>query len=423
MNSKLLFAEREGMQKEMEARAELDQLEHEQLMLQAEVARLRSQVGREVRLSQLLVRCAELMNSQDELAIILQRLLDLAIEFTRAERGFLALTGEAGQPLRISVVRQSDTRPLHPDTAPQFSQSIIDRVLSTGETLVTTDAQIDPELNIAESVLLQQIRSIICIPLKVRKVIIGMIYLDSRIMAGLFSQREPEVLSAFSALAGPVIEIARLANQFSRYLAPHVVESLVRSPHTIDLGGERTSATILFADIRGFTAMSSRMAPEAVVAMLNRYLEGAVADVFAQNGLLDKFHGDGFMAVFGAPRPQPDDAKRAVRTAFALQNTVDRLSRTTSTPFRISIGLATGSVVAGFIGSTLRMDYTVIGDAVNLASRLQAKAEPGTTLCDEATYLAAGLPAGGQSFNAGIRGRTEVLTLYRLKASATDASN
>jgi len=414
MNSELLFAENEGMRQGIEACAELDRLEHEQLMLQAEVARLRSQVEREGRLSQLLMRCAELMNSQEDLTVILRRLLDLAVEFTRAERGFLALTGEAGQPLRISVVHRPDT-PLGPDTEPRFSQSIIDRVLSSGETLVTTDAQIDPKVNVAESVLLQQIRSIICIPLKVRKSIIGMIYLDSRIMAGLFSHRESEVLSAFSALAGPVIEIARLASQFSRYLAPHVVESLVHSPHTINLGGERTAATILFADIRGFTAMASRMPPEAVVELLNRYLEGAVADVFAQNGLLDKFHGDGFMAVFGAPRSQPDDAERAVRTAFALQSTVDRLSKTSGTPFRISIGLATGLVVAGYIGCMLRMEYTVVGDAVNLASRLQTKADPGTTLCDETTYIAAGSPPSAQAFNAAVRGRTETLRLYRLK--------
>ena len=205
-----------------------------------------------------------------------------------------------------------------------------------------------------------------------------------------------------------------LEQSFSRYLAPHVVQSLMHEPHAIHLGGEREIATILFADIRGFTAMSATMPPEEVVEMLNRYLEKAVADIFAREGLLDKFHGDGLMAVFGPPRARSDDAKRAIESAFALQRSVDLLSATTKQSFRISIGIATGTVVAGHIGSLQRMDYTVIGDAVNLASRLQAKAPPGGILCDEATYLAAGSPAASQSFPATVRGRSDMLTLYML---------
>jgi adenylate cyclase len=400
------------MEQVADSSAEIERLGHEQLMLQAEVSRLRTQVAREARLSHLLTRSAELMNSQEDLAVILQRVLDLAVEFTQAERGFLALTAES-QPLEISVTHDSNGTRNKGDV--RFSQSIIERVLKSGETLVTTDAQVDPNVNTAESILMQQIRSIICIPLRVRDAIIGVIYLDSRIMPGLFSQREPEILSAFSSLAGPVIENARLSTQFARYLAPHVVRSLVRAPQTIHLGGERAMATILFADIRGFTAMSSRMAPEEVVELLNRYLGAAVADVFAHDGLLDKFQGDGLMAVFGPPLAAQDDALRAVRTSFALQASVDRLGRTSAHPFRISIGLASGLVVAGHIGSMQRMDYTVIGDAVNLASRLQAKAEPGTILCDEATYLAAGSPEGAEKFHAIIRGRSETLNLYRLQ--------
>ena len=515
---------------------ELDTLGHDHLMLEAEAARLRAQVAQETHVARLLTRCAELMNSQQELAVILRTVLDLAVEFTQAERGFIALT-RPSQPLHVSVLHNLDGAGYAAER--RVSQSIIDRVLQSGEPIVTTDAQLDPRLNVSESIIAQQIRSIICIPLKTKADIIGVVYLDSRLMPGLFSRREPEALFAFAHLAGPAIENARLFAQerarlseisaleafrtriletvaggvitighgtissfnqaaertfgvdarnfihrpihaldqyipelatlldtrdadttstmyvggfthehdtlslelriapvdtqntvivvndltneraleksFSRYLAPHVVQSLLHEPQSIQLGGERQLATILFADVRGFTAMSAQMLPEEVVEMLNRYLEKAVADIFARDGLLDKFHGDGFMAVFGPPRVRDDDAHRAVESAFALQASVDSLSATMRHPFRISIGLATGTVVAGHIGSIQRMDYTVIGDAVNLASRLQAKAPPGGIFCDEATYLAAGSPCNALPFQATIRGRTEALTLYGLR--------
>lgn len=514
---------------------EIDTLGHEHLMLQAEVSRLRAQVTQETQLAALLARCAELMNSQQDIAVILRTVLDLAVEFTQAERGFIALT-RPSQPLSISVLHNLNGADYEADR--RVSQSIIDRVLQSGEPLITTDAQLDERINVAESIIAQQIRSIICIPLQTKDDIIGVVYLDSRLMPGLFSRREPEALFAFAHLAGPAIENARLFAQerarlseisaleafrtriletvaggvitlghsnitsfnhaaektfgvaandflfqsihaldayipelaalletrdagsvstnyvggftrdhralslelriapvdlrntvivvndltaehaleksFSRYLAPHLVQSLLHDPQSIQLGGKREQATILFADIRGFTAMSAQMPPEEVVEMLNRYLERAVADIFAREGLLDKFHGDGVMAVFGPPRVREDDARRAVESAFALQESVEQLSQTMQHPFRISIGLATGTVVAGHIGSMQRMDYTVIGDAVNLASRLQAKAPPGGILCDEVTYLAAGCPAGAVPFQASIRGREDTLTLYML---------
>jgi adenylate cyclase len=205
-----------------------------------------------------------------------------------------------------------------------------------------------------------------------------------------------------------------IGDAFSRYLAPHVVESLMRAPSAVELGGERKTATILFADIRDFTKMAARLEAERVVEILNAYFEAAVTVLFEHDGLLDKFYGDGLMAVFGPPRVRADDAARALRSAAQLHEVVRELGPVLREPLRISVGLATGDVVAGHIGSTRRLDYTVIGDAVNLASRLQSAAPPSATYCDETTYLRSGLNLPGERLQAKIKGRDDLVTVYRL---------
>jgi adenylate cyclase len=179
-----------------------------------------------------------------------------------------------------------------------------------------------------------------------------------------------------------------IVRSFSRYLAPHVVGDLMKDPDSVVLGGTRQTATMLFADIRGFTELSERLMPEEVVELLNRYLAPVVNVIFSNNGLLDKFYGDGIMAVFGAPIPAEDDARRAVTAARQILEQVHLLNAQPGVtwPLSVSIGLATGDVVAGHIGSERRLEYTVIGDAVNLASRLQAIAEPNQILADEETF-------------------------------------
>jgi adenylate cyclase len=180
----------------------------------------------------------------------------------------------------------------------------------------------------------------------------------------------------------------KIARSIERYLAPHVVSGLMKDPEQVVLGGTRQTATMLFADIRGFTQLSERLMPEEVVEMLNRYLAPVVNVVFANAGLLDKFYGDGVMAVFGPPRPADDDAWRAVVAARQILDQVRELNRQPQVtwPLAVSVGLATGEIVAGHIGSERRLEYTVVGDAVNLASRLQQIAEPNQILADERTF-------------------------------------
>jgi len=207
----------------------------------------------------------------------------------------------------------------------------------------------------------------------------------------------------------------RIEESFSRYLAPHVVQSLVRDPSSVRLGGKRELATMLFADIRGFTALSASMPAEEVVEILNAYFEDAVRIVFEHDGLLDKFYGDGLMAVFGPPLVREDDAARAVAAAIRLHEAVAEMARRLPYPLEISVGLATGEVVAGHIGSTKRMDYTVIGDAVNLAYHLQSAAPAGEIYCDEATRLRAGaLGYPVERVAARIKGRDDPISAYAI---------
>jgi PAS domain S-box-containing protein len=212
-----------------------------------------------------------------------------------------------------------------------------------------------------------------------------------------------------------------IQKSFGRYLAPHVVQSLVRDPTSVRLGGERRRATMLFADIRGFTSIASTLAPERVVEILNTYFEEAVRIVFEHDGLLDKFYGDGLMAVFGAPRARADDANRAVEAALRLHDVVrEELRARIDYPIAISTGLATGEVVAGHFGSQRRMDYTVIGDAVNLAQGLQSAAPPGGIYLDEETYRLT--TPGERAFHrigARIKGRKELVTVYAMFPDGT----
>ncbi len=208
----------------------------------------------------------------------------------------------------------------------------------------------------------------------------------------------------------------KVARSFERYLAPHVVSGLLLDPDKVPLGGTRLTATMLFADIRGFTELSERLMPEEVVDMLNRYLAPTVDVVLANLGLLDKYYGDGIMAVFGAPRPANDDANRAVLAARQILEQVELLNAQPGVhwPLSVSIGLATGDVVAGNIGSERRLEYTVVGSAVNLAQRLQSIAEPNQILADARTYEKVRGQIAATQRQARIKGRAGLTTVYVL---------
>lgn len=165
---------------------------------------------------------------------------------------------------------------------------------------------------------------------------------------------------------------------FSRYVSQEVMEEILKDPSKLKLGGERRILTVLFSDIRGFTTYSEKRKPEEVVAILNEYLDAMTKVVFEYKGTLDKYVGDEIMAIFGAPRHEPPEtsAKNAVITACKMMEKLkelrDKWMREGKEPLDIGIGINTGEMVVGNMGSTLVMDYTVIGDAVNLGARIEA---------------------------------------------------
>ncbi|MGI6549504.1 MAG: CHASE2 domain-containing protein [Syntrophomonadales bacterium] len=181
------------------------------------------------------------------------------------------------------------------------------------------------------------------------------------------------------------MERKRTRALFGRYVSPAVVEELINHPELVELGGKRQEVTILFSDIRGFTSFSESMPPEKVVGRLNEYLSVMTTAIFKYGGMIDKYMGDGIMAVFGAPVYQPDHAAKAVSAAQEMRRQLVALNQgweSRAEPlFNIGIGLSTGTVVVGNVGSVERTDYTVIGEDVNLASRLESlNKEYGTQL-------------------------------------------
>jgi adenylate cyclase len=177
-------------------------------------------------------------------------------------------------------------------------------------------------------------------------------------------------------------------DMFRRYVSPAVVDRLPADPSELRLGGHRQEVTILFADIRGFTRISEMLESEKLVDMLNEYLSMAASSILMYEGTLDKFMGDAVMGIFNAPLEQEDHVLRAVRAAVAMQRTIADYHRNAGPEQRLSfgVGLHTGEVVVGNVGMSARMDYTAIGDTVNLAKRIQENTPGGKVLISQAVY-------------------------------------
>jgi adenylate cyclase len=197
---------------------------------------------------------------------------------------------------------------------------------------------------------------------------------------------------SFNRMVRSLREKEMIKRAFTRYVAREVVEEVLKDPEHLMLSGERREATVLFCDIRGFTTLSERLTPEQVVGLLNEFYNTAIETTFKHDGTLDKFLGDAVMCVFGAPIAHPDHAARAVKTAIDMRTALTELSKRRTMrgldPFEVGIGVALGEVVAGTVGTEERMEYTVIGDSVNVAARLQSHAKAGSILLSRRTYEA-----------------------------------
>ena len=180
-----------------------------------------------------------------------------------------------------------------------------------------------------------------------------------------------------------------LRNLFGRYVSAEIAAQIVADPgRHLRLGGDKREVTVLFGDLRGFTPLAEQLDPQDVVDILNSYLKLVIDAVFEFRGTLDKFRGDGFMAFFGAPIAREDDPLSAVRCALAIQERLARIAFVKFPELRLhmGVGINTGIVIAGDIGSERRTDYTVIGNEVNTAQRFESNAGPGQILITGNTY-------------------------------------
>ena len=224
---------------------------------------------------------------------------------------------------------------------------------------------------------------------------------------------------SFNDMAASLKEKDAIKRAFTRYVAREVVSEILKDPDNIVLTGERREVTVLFCDVRGFTSISERLAPEEVVSLLNAFYTLMIDTTFKHDGTLDKFLGDGVMAVFGAPIYHTDHTLRALRTALAMQAGIRDLSARRvaegQPPLRVGIGVNAGSAVAGSVGTEERMEYTVIGDSVNLASRLESYARPGQILITDHTYEVVKDDIDARALGRlKVRGKEEELEVYEV---------
>ncbi len=284
------------------------------------------------------------------------------------------------------------------------SRTITRRVMADGVAILSQDAKTDEQFQGAESIVSQGVRSTICAPLITQSGVHGVLYADRLDPFAAFRQDHLELISAVAAQAAVTVETVRahqrLAREevaranYSRFMPEYVVQQLLENPDSFRLGGANQLITVLFADIRGFTAISENENPEMVVGLLNQYFTAMSEIIFEHGGTLDKYIGDGLMALFGAPTATPEDARNALSAAVAMQKRLLTLKHELGdqgfADIAIGIGLHTGVATIGYIGSERRSEYTAIGDTVNLASRLESNTIGGQILISEATAKAAG---------------------------------
>ena len=310
-----------------------------------------------------------------------------------------------------------------------ISRSILLEAIRVRRALLVANTADDSRLLRSPSIRQIGIRSAICVPLYHEGRVEGAVYVDSQREFATLSGGELEVLTVLGlmlaagivqmSLRGQVAHERAVRGRLARYNSPQVVEQIMQSgPRADAMLADEYDVSVLFADLGGFTAMAERSSAAEAVQLLNLVFERWTADVFARDGTLDKYIGDAVMAVFGAPLRQADHARRAVATALAMRESLEAFnrSRPQEQPLTVRIGINSGRVIAGDIGSPQHRGYTVIGDAVNVASRLETfVAQPGEIVIGEATFRQIeGLCQCDALGPVQLRGKRQVVEVYRV---------
>jgi adenylate cyclase len=347
------------------------------------------------------LRTAYLFNSymrreQDEKNLI-QNILRFAFELLPADRGAILLREVEGAPLVPAVVLHRDSlvdKENDSQAEIVIPGSILRRAVKERKAVLSGDATVDLRFKDSHSILRENVRSAMCVPLVGRQEVLGAIHLDTREQTGAFSVKDLQLLSTLGGQAATVIEQARLhgrlekeaitRERLSRFLPRELIQEVVERGIDLTSKGRTGRATVLFCDIRGFSSLAESMDPTQLVRMLNAFFEQMVDVVFRHNGMLDKFIGDALMAVWGAPIQQRYGARQALEAGRDIIEAVKLFNmggRSHGWPqLQVGVGVNTGEAVIGAVGSSRRMEYTVMGDTVNLAARVCDQAAEGQVL-------------------------------------------
>jgi adenylate cyclase len=260
--------------------------------------------------------------------------------------------------------------------------------------------------------------------------VLGILYVDNLTATHSFADEDLQFLIAFSGLTAVAIENSQLSERirrealvlsnFQRYFAPNLAAQIAQQEGAVQLGGQKRPVVIFFSDIRGFTPMSETMSPDAIATLLTEYFTEMVEIVFEHSGTLDKFMGDAIMALWGAPIAHEDDADRAMECALEQLDALEKMNAKWKQDGRqqigIGIGINFGEVFAGNIGSDRRLEYTVIGDAVNTASRVCSSAGPNEILISQPFYEQLKRPPKVETLEPiQVKGKSKKIPVYRVK--------
>jgi adenylate cyclase len=395
----------------------------------ADMAARVKKLERENYLLTVLYEAGKALQGKHSIDEIGHQVITLASLIEGVERGFVMLLDESGEVMRQSEVLYRN--PANAANAPKIilSKSVLEQLRKEQQPILIDDLSVDERFSGSESLKISGLRSAMCAPLVGAKRLFGLLYVDNMERASAFTQEELNIFALIAAQAGAAIDnlvahqkIARQAQQrmaLERFLSPEVAEMALANPD-VRLGGVNQRATVLFADIRGFTAMSEGLEPARIVEILNEYFTRVTDVIFDHGGMIDKYMGDAVMAVFGVPVAKGNDAAGAVESAIQVQKLMIEMNRDAAArgwpELRIGIGINTGIVTAGNIGSPRQLDYTVVGDTVNIASRLMSSAEGGEILISDSTASEL-----GSKFNTRklpvlrLRGRSEPVRVFQVE--------
>jgi adenylate cyclase len=391
------------------------------------------------RILKVLTKVAETLIAVRPVEEVLQQVMDIVFEHIPADRGFLMLSEDGDDKLTPMVVKHRNANSAQEGKI-SISKTIADRVTKDRVSILTSDAMVDPRFGAGDSIRFHGIRSAMCAPLWNQAHVIGIIHVDSPMLANCFTLNDLDLLTALANYAAVAVERARLnqkivaeekkRERLGRFLSPQVTARILATSESqgMALGvPEVKDVSVLFSDIVGFTSMSEKMSPAAVSLLLNDYFSRMTDIIFKYEGTLDKYIGDAIMAVFGAPLDMPDHCVRSIKAALEMRDQLEAFNadRKEGPTIRIRIGINSGKAVAGELGGINKKEYTVLGDTVNTASRLESSvAKPMQVVVGENTYLAARDHFEFRSLGpATLKGKSRTVEVYEVLGVAGAAAS